>query len=145
MQISQYFESCHVGYLDLWALSGRDLGSWESTGPVELGIYQQGCWGRRGVVGGGILVLEGSSSPFCAQVFSHYLIFELFDPCFLLLLCVPLLNTKRPLSNIWSLSYEQNSFGCFLKKIKFRIFSKTPTTVLLLTQQPNIAQRPFCI
>ena len=24
------------------------------------------------------------------------------------------LNTKRPLSDIWLLSYEQNSFGCFL-------------------------------
>ena len=23
------------------------------------------------------------------------------------------LNTKRPLSNIWLLSYKQNSFGCF--------------------------------
>ena len=25
------------------------------------------------------------------------------------------LNTKRPLSDIWLLSYEQNNFGCFLK------------------------------
>ena len=28
-------------------------------------------------------------------------------------------NTKRPLSDIWLLSYEQNSFGCFMKKVKF--------------------------
>ena len=36
------------------------------------------------------------------------------------------LNTKRPLSDIWLLSYKPNSFECFLKKIMFRIFSKTP-------------------
>ena len=29
------------------------------------------------------------------------------------------LNTKRPLSDIWLPSYEQNSFGCFLNKLKF--------------------------
>ena len=28
-----------------------------------------------------------------------------------------ILNTKRPLSDIWLLSYKQNSFGCVLKKI----------------------------
>ena len=28
---------------------------------------------------------------------------------------ISFLNTKRPLSDIWLLSYEQNSFGCFLK------------------------------
>ena len=55
------------------------------------------------------------------------------------------LNTKRPLSDIWLLSYKQNSFGCFLKKITFWIFPKTPKTVLLISQQLNIAQRPFCI
>ena len=55
------------------------------------------------------------------------------------------LNTKRPLSDIWLLSYKQNSFGCFLKKITFLIFPKTPKTVLLISQQLNIAQRPFCI
>ena len=54
------------------------------------------------------------------------------------------LNTKRPLSDIWLLSYKQNSFGCFLKKITFLIFPKTPKTVLLISQQLNIAQRPFC-
>ena len=32
-----------------------------------------------------------------------------------------------------------------LEKIKFRIFSKTPKIVLCIYQQPNIAQRPFCI
>ena len=53
------------------------------------------------------------------------------------------LNTKRPLSDIWLVSYKQNSFGCFLKKWKFWIFLKTPKTVLLISQQPNIAQRPF--
>ena len=26
------------------------------------------------------------------------------------------LNTKRPLSDIWLLSYKQNSFGCFFEK-----------------------------
>ena len=34
----------------------------------------------------------------------------------------------------------------FSKKFRFSIFSKkTPKTVLLISQQPNIAQRPFCI
>ena len=28
------------------------------------------------------------------------------------------LNTKRPLSDIWLLSYKQNSFGCFFDKIE---------------------------
>ena len=40
------------------------------------------------------------------------------------------LNTKRPLGNIWLLSYKQNSFVCFLIKLKLLIFSKTPQTVL---------------
>ena len=40
------------------------------------------------------------------------------------------LNTKRPLSDIWLLSYEQNSFGCIMKKLKFLINLKTPKTVL---------------
>ena len=34
------------------------------------------------------------------------------------------LNTKRPLSYIWLLSYEQNSFGFFLKKCKILIAFK---------------------
>ena len=55
------------------------------------------------------------------------------------------LNTKRPLSDIWLLRYEQNSFGCFWKNSECNFFQKTPKTVLLITQQPNIAQRPFCI
>ena len=55
------------------------------------------------------------------------------------------LNIKRPLSDIWLVSYKQNSFGCFLKTIKILNFSKTPKTVLLISQQPNIAQRPFYI
>ena len=32
-----------------------------------------------------------------------------------------------------------------LKRIRFWIFSKTPKTVLLISQLPNIAQRLFCI
>ena len=32
------------------------------------------------------------------------------------------LNTKRPLSDIWLLSYKQNSFGCFSKIFSFWIF-----------------------
>ena len=48
------------------------------------------------------------------------------------------LNTKRSLSDIWPLSYKRNSFGCFLKKLKFWIFSKTPKNVFLISQQPNI-------
>ena len=55
------------------------------------------------------------------------------------------LNTKRPLSDIWLLRYKQNSFGCFRKNSEFHFFHKTPKTVLLITHQPNIAQRLFCI
>ena len=44
------------------------------------------------------------------------------------------LNTKRPLSDIWLLSYEQNNFGCFSIKMKFWISSKTPKTVLPATK-----------
>ena len=40
-----------------------------------------------------------------------------------------ILNIKRPLSDIWLLSYKQNSFGCFLKKLKLRFFSKTPKSL----------------
>ena len=32
------------------------------------------------------------------------------------------LNTKRPLSNIWLLSYKQNNFGCFSKAFSFWFF-----------------------
>ena len=55
------------------------------------------------------------------------------------------LNTKRPVSDIWLLSYKQINFGCFWEKLKLWFLSKTPKTVLLISQQPNIAQRPFCI
>ena len=55
------------------------------------------------------------------------------------------LNTKRPLSDIWLLRYKQNTFGCFRKNSELQFVQKTPKTVLLITQQPNIAQRPFCI
>ena len=55
------------------------------------------------------------------------------------------LNTKRPLSDIWLLRYKQNSFGCFREKSQFQFFPKTPKIVLLIAQQPNIAQTPFCI
>ena len=54
-------------------------------------------------------------------------------------------NTKQPLSDIWLLSYKQSNLWYFLIKIKFCIYSKTPKTVLLISQQPNITQRPFCI
>ena len=54
------------------------------------------------------------------------------------------LNTKRPLSDIWLLRYKQNSFGCFREKSQFQFFPKTPKIVLLITQQQNIPQRPFC-
>ena len=33
--------------------------------------------------------------------------------------------------------------GVFLKNSEFQIFQKTPKTVLFITDQPNIAQRPF--
>ena len=36
------------------------------------------------------------------------------------------LNTKRPLSDIWLLRYKQNNFGCFRKKLKFYFFRKHP-------------------
>ena len=32
------------------------------------------------------------------------------------------LNTKRPLSDTWLLSYEQNSFGCFFEKNRILFF-----------------------
>ena len=35
--------------------------------------------------------------------------------------------------------------GVFEKKSEFPFLPKTPKTVLLVTQQPNITQRPFCI
>ena len=41
------------------------------------------------------------------------------------------LNTKRPLSYIWLLRYNQNSFGCFRKNSECNFFKKTPKTVLL--------------
>ena len=31
------------------------------------------------------------------------------------------LNTKRPLSDIWLLSYKQNNFGCFWEKLKLPV------------------------
>ena len=108
----------------IW-ISGRYLGGSWGAGS-QLGLWS---WGsiRRDVGGGGEWFEEGYlfwrvlllHFVLPAQVFSHNLIFELFDPCFLFPLCVPLMNTKRPLSNIWSLSYEQNSLGCFLKNFKF--------------------------
>ena len=55
------------------------------------------------------------------------------------------LNTKPPLSDIWLLRYKQNRFGCFREKSQFQFFPKTPKIVLLITQQQNIPQRPFCI
>ena len=55
------------------------------------------------------------------------------------------LNTKRPLRDIWLLRYKQNTFGCFRKNSELQYFQKTAKSVLLITQRPNIAQRPFCI
>ena len=53
------------------------------------------------------------------------------------------LNTKRSLSDIW-LQWAKQFWVC-LKKLKVWFFSKTPKTVLLISQQPNITQRSFCI
>ena len=36
------------------------------------------------------------------------------------------LNTKRPLSDIWLLSYKQNSFGCFQRNSEVIFFLKHP-------------------
>ena len=36
------------------------------------------------------------------------------------------LNTKRPLSYIWLLSYKQNNFGCFFLNVKVWFFQKHP-------------------
>ena len=55
------------------------------------------------------------------------------------------LNTKKPLSDIWLLRYKQNKFWCFIKTNRISFLSKTPKTVLLISQQTNIAQRLFCI
>ena len=55
------------------------------------------------------------------------------------------LNTKLPLSDIWLLSYKQNSFGFFLKKFKLWIFSKKNKIIFLISQQPNIVKTLFCI
>ena len=37
------------------------------------------------------------------------------------------------------------AFGCFRKNSEHQFVQKTPKTVLLITQHPNIAQRLFCI
>ena len=55
------------------------------------------------------------------------------------------LNTKQPLNDIWLLRYKQNSFGCFRKNSEFQFSQKIPKIVLLISQQPNITMRPFCI
>ena len=55
------------------------------------------------------------------------------------------LNTKQSFSYMWLLRYKQNSFGCFREKSEVQIVQKTPKNVLLISQQPNIAQRQFCI
>ena len=36
------------------------------------------------------------------------------------------LNTKRPLSDIWLLRYKQNSFGCFQENSECNFFKKHP-------------------
>ena len=47
-----------------------------------------------------------------------------------------ILNTKRPLIDIWLLRYKQNSFGCLQNYSELRFFhtKKTPQTVFLITQ-----------
>ena len=40
------------------------------------------------------------------------------------------LNTKRPLSDIWLLRYKQNSFGCFWEKLKLWFFSADPNSLI---------------
>ena len=42
------------------------------------------------------------------------------------------LNTKRPLSDIWLLSYKQNSFGCFLTKVRISRYFLTQIGFSLL-------------
>ena len=52
------------------------------------------------------------------------------------------LNTKWPLSNIWLLSYEQNSFGRFLKKLYSKFFWKHPKLFCLyLSNQISLRGR----
>ena len=56
------------------------------------------------------------------------------------------LNSKWPLSDIWLLSYEQNNFGCFLKKLKFNFFSKSfcrKTSLHLTSDQPKLLYYPW--
>ena len=55
------------------------------------------------------------------------------------------LNTKRPLSDVLLLRYKQYNFRCFRKKFRISFISKNTQTVLLISHQPNIAQRPYCI
>ena len=53
------------------------------------------------------------------------------------------LNTKHPLSDIWLLSYEPNSFGCFFDKIKVLIFFKTPKNCFDFISATKYHQDPF--
>ena len=53
------------------------------------------------------------------------------------------LNTKRPLSDIWLLSYEQNSFGCFFDKIKVLIFFKNTKNCFDFISATKYHQDPF--
>ena len=47
------------------------------------------------------------------------------------------LNTKRPLSDNWLLSYKQTNFESFWIKLKLWFFSKTPKTVLFISHIYN--------
>ena len=55
------------------------------------------------------------------------------------------LNTEWPVTNAGLLRYEQNSFGCISLTAGFQLFQNTPKTILLISQQPSIHQRSFCI
>ena len=55
------------------------------------------------------------------------------------------LNTKRPLSDIWLMRYKQNSFRCFQKNSEVKCFRKTPKTLLLITQRNKFTNRFFLL
>ena len=57
---------------------------------------------------------------------------------------LPSVNTKQSLRDDW-LEIFCTQFHYILIKIELYIFSKIPTTFLLVSQQPNISQMLFCI
>ena len=52
------------------------------------------------------------------------------------------LNTKRPLSDIWLLRYKQNSFGCFREKSQFQFFPKKVSPPRSPTGTPPLPHTP---